>query len=72
MFLDFNKEKIHLQVLCGTLETYKPSINVKKIQKMVDKLKCKVEKFRDEKVLPELKEIEELIKEENNKQQFKK
>lgn len=71
MYLLFNKEKIHLQVVCGTLESYKPSPNVKKIQKMVDKLNSKVEKFQNEKLFPELEKIEELIKEENNKQQSK-
>lgn len=71
MFLQFDKDKVHLQVLCGTLEQYKPNKDIKKIQKKVDELAAKLEKFKEEVYLPAAQEITKLVDEENKKAQEK-
>lgn len=67
MYISFDKNKMHVQVICGILENYEPTENVKAIHKKVEKLKEELHKFQTEKVLPSLKEIEELIEKENKK-----
>jgi hypothetical protein len=71
MFLTFDKEKVHLQVLCGTLESYKPTKDIKSIQKKVDELHAKLDKFKEEVFSPAAKEIKKLVDEENLKAQKK-
>lgn len=66
MFIHFNEKELHLQTICGILENYKPSKEVKSIHKKVDKLKKKIEKFYEE-IDPDLIEIREMIAEENKK-----
>ena len=71
MIIDFDPKRIHVQVVCGTLEEYKPSEEMKLIQEKVNKLREELKKFQDEKVHPAIAEIEKLVKAENAKNQPK-
>lgn len=65
MFVQFDKNRLHLQILCGSLEEYSPSDDIKEAQKRVDALKQKLGKFQEEVVFPEIKEIEAIIEKVN-------
>lgn len=67
MYVQFDKNKLHVQVICGSLEKYTPSKEMKQVQKRVDALKEKLSKFQEEVVFPEIKAIEELIDKVNPK-----
>lgn len=67
MYIDFNKHKMHVQVICGTLEEYSPSPEIKEVQEKVETLKKKLAKFQKETVLPELAAIDALIEKINPK-----
>lgn len=71
MYISFDKNKMHVQVICGILENYKPTEEVKAIHKKVEKLKKELHKFQSETVIPSLREIEELIEKENQKVKVK-
>lgn len=71
MFIQFDKKAMHVQVLCGIMEKYTPNANVKKIYGKVSDLKKEMDEFMEKKVGPALKEIEDLVAEENQKQQDK-
>lgn len=68
MILVFDSNKIHVQVICGTKEEYKPSPKVDEIQVLVDSLRQELSKFKKEVVEPKLKEIEQRVKEINDSQ----
>ena len=65
MYVHFNKQKLHVQVVVGTEEEYKPTEEIKQISKLVSELNDKVSKFREEQVQPEIAKIEALIKDVN-------
>lgn len=67
MLLKLDKQNMDLVAVCGILETYKPSRNVKQIHKKVEKLKELMEEFMELKVTPQMQEIEYLITQENEK-----
>jgi predicted nuclease with TOPRIM domain len=67
MFVQFDKQKLHLQVICGTLESYSPSEEVKEAQGLLEELKKKLAEFQDSVVFPELKKIEDLVGKLNSK-----
>jgi len=69
MIIDFDPKRIHAQVVCGTLETYTPSEEMKVINAKVAKLREKLRKFQDEIVNPAIAEIEALVEAENKKAQ---
>lgn len=71
MFIQFDKKAMHVQVLVGILEKYQPNANIKKIYSKVSDLKKEMDEFMDLKVAPALKEIEDMVAEENKKQQEK-
>lgn len=61
MFVQFDKNRLHVQVVCGSLEEYVPSEDMKQVQSKVDALKKKLAKFQEETIFPEIKAIEALI-----------
>jgi hypothetical protein len=67
MIIQFDPQRMHLQILCGTKEKYEPNEVVDTIQTKVDALKAEMAKFRDEVLNPGLDEINKLIAEENKK-----
>lgn len=67
MFIHFDKNKLHIQAIVGSLEEYKPSEKIKEIQAKLDELKLKVEEFQKQVVFPALEDIEKKVTEENNK-----
>lgn len=67
MFIHFDKNKLHVQMIVGSLEEYKPSDKIKEIQAKVTALRTKVEEFQSQVVFPELQALEKEIAEENNK-----
>lgn len=67
MHIHLDRNKLHLQVLVGTLEHYAPSEKIKKLQERVTSLKEQLTKFQDEVIWPELQAIEKEIAEENEK-----
>lgn len=67
MQLYLNKKTMRIQVICGILEKYEPTKNVKIINSKVTELHKKLIDFQQKTVHLAIKEIEELIKEENSK-----
>lgn len=61
MIIKLDPNSLNLQVLVGTLEKYKPTKEIKALQKRVSRLKAKVDKFREEELIPELKGMQEVI-----------
>jgi uncharacterized protein YaaR (DUF327 family) len=68
MYIQFDKNKMHVQVLVGILEKYEPSKNIKDIYTKVQQLNEKMEEFNNSILKPEMEKIELLIQEENEKQ----
>lgn len=66
MLVQFNKEMLHVQIICGTLEEYKPTEEIKDLQKRVESLKKVLDKFQKETVFPALQEIEKVVNEIND------
>lgn len=71
MQIDFNKERMHVQIICGILEEYQPTKEVKEIEKLVADLKEKLVKFQKEVVVPEVQKIQDMVTEFNEQQQKK-
>lgn len=67
MFIKLDKNKMEVVAVCGILENYKPSKNIKEIHKSVDELKAKMDEFMKNTIEPELDRIEKLISKENEK-----
>jgi hypothetical protein len=67
MYINLNKQTMTLNVICGILEKYKPSKEIKDLHKKVNALKTQMDRFMKETVEPSLKDIEKLIDEENKK-----
>jgi len=67
MVLQFDKQRMHLQVICGTLEKYDPTEDIKVLQSKVLELQDKLVEFREKVVYPAVEEIEKLVAEENKK-----
>lgn len=67
MYIQFDKQNLELRAICGILEEYKASENITTINEKTKELRDKVQKFMDETFNPSLKEIEELVSEENRK-----
>ena len=61
MYIDFNKQKLHVQVICGTLEEYAPTPEMKEIHEKVEALKAKLAKFQTETEFPEIEAIDALV-----------
>lgn len=69
MHIIFDKQNIHVQVICGTLEKYEPTKEIEDIQTRVNALSEKARKFMEEEFNPELEKIDALVKAENKKSQ---
>jgi hypothetical protein len=67
MFLHFDKNKLHLQLIVGSLEKYEPTDKIREIQAKLDLLRGKLEEFQKTEIFPILTEIEKAVTEENNK-----
>lgn len=67
MYVKLDKQKMELMAVCGILENYSPTDNVKALSERVNTLKDKMERFMKRFVEPELAEIERMIDEENAK-----
>ncbi len=67
MFLHFDRNKLHLQIIVGSLEKYEPTDKIKDIQQKLDLLKVKLEEFQKNEIFPILTDIEQAVTEENNK-----
>ena len=65
MQLQFNKQMLHLQVICGILETFKPTKEIKDLYKKLERLQKKTDKFQSEVLFPAIEEIEEIVQEIN-------
>ena len=66
MYIQFDKNNVHVQVICGSLETYTLSEKMKEIQTKTAELREKMEKFMAEVVSPGMKEIQEMVDAENS------
>ena len=67
MIIKFDKNSMHIQVLCGILEKYEPNENIQDIYDKVESLKRQISDIQEKIVNPALKEIEDLIRVENSK-----
>ena len=67
MIIQFDPNRMHIQVLCGISEKYEPTEKIAAIQSKVEELKVLMSKFRDETLSPKLDEINKLIEAENKK-----
>jgi len=65
MLVKLNKQQMELEIQVGVLENYKPTKEIKKLEKRVKALRELMDKFMVENVKPELTEIEELVKKHN-------
>ena len=68
MYIVFDDKNVHVQVMCGSLEEYKPSRKIKLITEKTQALKKQMSEFMEEVVNPELESIKKMVEEENNKQ----
>lgn len=69
MIINFDPKRMNVQIICGSLETYKPNENIQEIQRLVDELKEKMIKFQEEIVKPSLDMIQERVNAENKRSQ---
>lgn len=67
MYIKFDRQKMELVAICGILEDYKPSKEVREIHEKVHALKDKMDRFMKKFVEPELAAIDAMIEAENAK-----
>lgn len=67
MFIQFDPKTMHIQVICGVAEVYKPNTEINEISKQVDDLKAKMNKFMNEVVEPGISDIQEKVKDINER-----
>jgi hypothetical protein len=67
MVIQFDRQKMLIIVRCSAKEEFKPTENVILAQDKADKLRKEMEEFSNNVMAPAMKEIEELIIEENKK-----
>ena len=67
MYIQFDANKLHVQVICGTMEKYEPSDKIKEVQEKVNLLRGKVEEFMANTMKSSIEEITKLVDEENSK-----
>ena len=67
MQIYLNKKTMRIQVICGILEKYEPTEKIESINNKISELHKKLADFQQNVAHPALKEIEDLIKEENDK-----
>lgn len=72
MIIKFDKNSLHVQVLCGILEKYEPNDDIQSIYDKVESLKRNIADIQEKIVGPALKEIEDLVAAENRKYIIKK
>lgn len=67
MIIQFDPKNMHIQVLCGILEKYEPSEEIRGIYEKVEILKKEMAQFRDDVLNPKLNEINQLVEDNNKK-----
>ena len=67
MIVQFDVKSMNVQVLCGVLEEYAPSDEIKDIHSKVEALKAEMNEFTSKVMNPKLKEINELVDAHNSK-----
>lgn len=67
MLVKLDKHNMELDIRVGVLEKYSADKDIKSIHKKTEKLRKKMKKFMAQTVEPEMKELEDLIKEYNEK-----
>ncbi len=67
MYIKLDKQKMEVVVVCGILEKYEPTAEIKAIHKKVTALNEKMNKFMAKTVEPELAGISDMIEAENAK-----
>lgn len=65
MFVKLNPNTLNIEVRVGVLEKYSPNKDLKALNKRVEKLREKVQKFRSQTIEPELAEINNLVEQIN-------
>jgi hypothetical protein len=67
MIVQFDVKSMNVQILCGVLEEYTPSDEIKDIYSKVETLKAEMNEFTSKVMNPKLKEINELVENHNKK-----
>lgn len=67
MYLKLDKQNMEVTAVCGVLESYSPSEEVREMMRLLEKLKKKMESFLKKTVEPELARVEAIIDAENKK-----
>lgn len=67
MIVQFDVKSMNVQILCGVLEEYTPSDEIKDIYSKVEALKAEMNEFTSKTMNPKLKEINELVETHNKK-----
>ena len=67
MIVQFDVKSMNVQILCGVLEEYTPSDEIKDIYSKVEALKAEMNEFTSKVMNPKLKEINELVETHNKK-----
>jgi hypothetical protein len=65
MFLQFDKNRMHLQVIAGVLEKYEPTPAILEIHRKIEDLRTKLSEFQKAVVIPAMEELEKEIGEQN-------
>lgn len=69
MFIHFDQKTMSVRIMCGPCEEYKPNEEIRAIHAQTIQLQQLVKKFQEETLHPKMREIEALIKAENDKNQ---
>ena len=67
MFIQFDPKTMHIQIICGVDENYKPGKEVKEISVEVEELRTKMNKFMTEVVEPGINKIQAKVKTVNDR-----
>jgi hypothetical protein len=71
MHIQFDEKNIHVQVICGALESHTPSRKMKMIVEKTEKLKQEMAEFIEDIVKPEMEAIKKMVEQENEKHKKK-
>lgn len=71
MYIRFDPKGLIMNILCGAMEEYKPSKEIKEINEKVEKLRKLAIEFNEKVYTPKIEEIQKLIEKYNQKEQSK-
>lgn len=67
MYIQFDPNNLHVQVICGSNESFEPTEEIKSIQDKVNVLSEETKAFTENVYKVKMKEIQDLVESENGK-----